>query len=51
MKKQIGIWVDEAIWDKLRFLAAARGISVAEYVRYLILRDLEEKNLLKVIAK
>ena len=51
MKRQIGVWLDEDIEKKLRFLAKSRGISISEYIRFLILRDLEEKNLLKVVAK
>jgi len=50
-KRQVGVWLDEDIEKKLRSLAKARGVSISEYIRQLILRDLEEKNLLKVVAK
>ena len=40
----IGIWVDPAIRDIVKQIAAIKGVSVPEYIRQLIDQDLDKRT-------
>ena len=42
-KKLVGAWLSKRVKDDVVRIAAARGISLSEYVRELILKDLDHR--------
>jgi antitoxin component of RelBE/YafQ-DinJ toxin-antitoxin module len=48
MKRKTMIWsrVSDNVMEKARKLSDSLGISISEYIRQLILRDLEKRSLL-----
>lgn len=45
-KHQVAAWVTEEIYNIVGKIAASRGVSISEYLRNLILDDLDESSIL-----
>lgn len=44
MSKLLGAWVSEEVKDLVTKLSQAKGVSLSEYVRQLILEDLDNRT-------
>lgn len=45
-KELIGAWLSADVKEIVEKLASARGVSISEYIRELILKDLDKRALL-----
>ncbi len=49
--KLVWAWVSPAIKEAVKKIAKAKGITLSEYVRNLILEDLEKRGIFNVALK
>ena len=47
-RTRIGTTVERAVYDQVKVLINLRGITMAEYLRTLLLDDLERRKMLRV---
>ena len=50
-KKVVWAWVHPSIREAVERIAKSKGISISEYVRSLILEDLEKRNIINAVLK
>ena len=50
-KTVVWAWVHSSIREAVERIAKAKGISISEYVRSLILEDLEKRNIINAVLK